>query len=150
MILLLTVTNNVGNYYEVLKQLNAPLQPYYRYEAGTSMAAPAVSGFLALIQEYLGTNFNIRPSPALLKALVINGARSLSPNYNLQINAPVNHQGWGLVNMSNSVPFGLTQGGTNGPMRFYDQTFDQLPRHRRHRDLRDHRARRSASPFRCA
>ena len=122
LILLLTVTNNVGTYYTVLKQLNAPLRPHYRYEAGTSMAAPAVAGFLTLIQEYLGTNFNIQPSPALLKALVINGARSLSPNYNLQINAPVNHQGWGLVNMSNSVPFGLTRGGTNGPMRFYDQT----------------------------
>src|SRR6185503_1530747 len=81
LILLLTVTNDVGNYFTVLRQLNAPLKPYYRYEAGTSMAAPAVSGFLALIQEYLATNFNVRPSPALLKAFVINGARSRSPNY---------------------------------------------------------------------
>jgi subtilisin family serine protease/subtilisin-like proprotein convertase family protein len=124
LILLLTVTNNVGNYFTVLRQLNAPLKVGnhgYRYEAGTSMAAPAVSGFLALIQEYLATNFNARPSPALLKALAINGARSLSPNYNLQINAPINHQGWGLVNLSNSIPFGLTPGGSNGPMRFYDQ-----------------------------
>ena len=121
LVLLLTVTNNVGNYYTVLEQLNAPLKPHYRYEAGTSMAAPAVSGFLALMQEYLGTNFNLRPSPALLKALIINGARSLNPNYNLQINAPNNHQGWGLVDMSNSVPFGLSPGGTNGPMRFFDQ-----------------------------
>jgi hypothetical protein len=85
------------------------------------MAAPAVSGFLALIQEFLGTN-NLRPSPALLKAMLINGARSLSPNYNLQVSAPVNHQGWGLVNMSNSLPAGFNLLGTNGPMRIYDQT----------------------------
>lgn len=122
LVLLLTVTNDVGDYYTVLKQLNAPLKPWYRYEAGTSMAAPAVSGMLADIQQYLTNQFSLRPSPALLKALLINGARSLSANYNLQINAPINHQGWGLVNMSNSIPTGLSPSATNGPMRFFDQS----------------------------
>ena len=122
LVVLLTVTNDLGNYYEVLKALNAPLKPSYRYESGTSMAAPKVSGMLALFQEYLMTNFNMRPSPALLKALVINGARSLSLNYNLSAQVPINHQGWGLANLSNSVPSGLLPVAGAGPMHFYDQS----------------------------
>ncbi|HTD67193.1 MAG TPA: S8 family serine peptidase, partial [Candidatus Limnocylindria bacterium] len=122
LVLLITLTNNVGNYYTVLKGLNEHLAPNYRYESGTSMAAPAVSGFLACLQEYLGTNFNIRPSPALLKAMLINGARSLGANYSLNMSAPINHQGWGLVNMSNTIPSGFAISPTNGPMRFFDQS----------------------------
>ncbi len=122
LVLLLTTTNDVGDYFTVLKQLNEPLKPYYRYEAGTSMAAPVVSGMLALVQEFFTNQFPAqqRPSPALLKALLINGARSLSANYNLHTAAPINHQGWGLVNMSNTIPAGLAA-GSNGPLRFYDQ-----------------------------
>ncbi len=122
LVVLLTVTNDVGNYYEELKALNEPLKPYYRYEAGTSMAAPQISGLLALFQEFLAKGSRVTSaSPALLKALVINGARSLSPSYNLDTHAVVNHQGWGLVSLSNSIPSGLDPDGTTGPMRFFDQ-----------------------------
>ena len=37
------VTNAYGNEFEVLSNLNSGLAPFYRYESGTSMAAPAVS-----------------------------------------------------------------------------------------------------------
>ena len=77
LIVFLTQTNDLGNFFQVQKALNDPIKPY-RYESGTSMAAPAVSGMLALFQEYLNANFSLRPSPALLKAMLINGARSLS------------------------------------------------------------------------
>ena len=38
--------------YPILLSLNQPLEPHYRFESGTSMAAPAVSGMLALMQEF--------------------------------------------------------------------------------------------------
>ena len=49
--------------------------PYYRYESGTSMAAADVSGVLALMMDYFTNTLHATPSPALLKAMLINGAR---------------------------------------------------------------------------
>ena len=48
----LTVTNDLGNYLQVLAGMNDSLGRYYRYESGTSMAAADVSGTLALMQEF--------------------------------------------------------------------------------------------------
>ena len=48
---------------------------YYRYETGTSMAAADVSGVLALMEDYFTNTLALTPSPALLKAMLINGAR---------------------------------------------------------------------------
>ena len=72
----LTVTNNMGNYLQVLAGMNNSLGPYYRYESGTSMAAGDVSGMLALMQEFF-QRYGRTNSPALMKALLINGARSV-------------------------------------------------------------------------
>src|SRR5688572_10924480 len=49
---LLVISEPPGPYEEELKKLNDNLAPYYRFESGTSMAAPAVSGVLALMQEF--------------------------------------------------------------------------------------------------
>jgi subtilisin-like proprotein convertase family protein len=126
LVVILTVTNDVGDYFTVLKKLNEPLKPYYRYEAGTSMAAPKISGMLAMLQEFCATNLggffaSNRPSPALMKALLINGARSLSGTYNLNPHAAINHQGWGIPSMSNSIPYGFTGDMSNGPIRIIEQ-----------------------------
>jgi hypothetical protein len=48
----MVVTNDNGNYFQVLSNLNNQLGPYYRYESGSSMAAAGVSGTLALMQEF--------------------------------------------------------------------------------------------------
>jgi subtilisin-like proprotein convertase family protein len=119
-------TNDLGNYFTVLSNLNQSIGtnnltvpnptgqgPYYRYETGTSMAAADVSGVLALMQEFFTNAFAITPSPALMKAMLINGARP-DGNYDLQVRNSINYQGWGLVNLPNSLPPGITTNVNNG------------------------------------
>lgn len=75
-----------------------------RYESGTSMAAPAVSGMLALMQEFFTLNHATTNSPALNKALLINGARPASPDYDYAVKSQINYQGWGVPQLSNTIP----------------------------------------------
>jgi subtilisin-like proprotein convertase family protein len=96
-------TNNAGDLELVLAQLDAPLAPWYRYESGTSMSAADVSGVLALLQDYFTNTLHQLPSPALLKAMLLNGARSVG-NYGIALTNGVNFQGWGLPNIANSLP----------------------------------------------
>lgn len=121
----LVITNDLIEYYAVLKQLNDQLAPHYRYETGTSMASPTVSGMLALMQEYYSTRMGVTNSPALMKALLINGARSASSLYDLQVQTTINHQGWGLVNLPTSLPPTDTGAITNAESSF--QFFEQSP-----------------------
>ncbi len=119
------VEQEVEGFYEGLAELNEGLEPHYRFESGTSMAAPVVSGTLALMQEYL-TEKGYNPSPALLKALLINGARSSGTIYDYQIDPLVNYQGWGLPNLNNSMPqrFLETEDNLTSPVQFFDQDND--------------------------
>jgi len=117
-ILQVITTNDFGNYYTVLSNLNQSIGtfnpanteqgPYYRYESGTSMSAADVSGVLALMQDFFTNTFGITPSPALMKAALINGARDTGNNYGFQVNNPINFQGWGLINLPNTLPAGIT------------------------------------------
>ena len=129
------ISVETGNeeYLAELEELNESLKPYYRFESGTSTATPAVTGLLALIQEFLRNNGLDDPSPALLKALLINGARSSGELYNFQVDPIINFQGWGLVNLDNSLPANLTDNlpfnssspqdftGGESTLRFLDQ-----------------------------
>ena len=123
----LILTNITGDYFTVLGELNSRLGPSYRYESGTSQAAAAVSGVLALMQEYFATRLGRTNSPALSKALLINGARVLggSGTLDYQLSGSANAQGWGLVNITNSAPATTAvagaAGGATGPMVFYEQ-----------------------------
>jgi subtilisin-like proprotein convertase family protein len=105
----IVVTNDLGNYLQVLEGLNDSLGGYYRYESGTSMAAADASGMLALMQEFFESRLHTtNHSPALMKALLINGARTLADQYDFNTRAPFNSQGWGLINLPTSLPGGLT------------------------------------------
>src|SRR5690348_14539835 len=92
----LVTTNDLGNYLEVLSNMNNTLGPYYRYESGTSMSAADISGMVALMQEYFEQRVFMTNSPALMKALLINGARPVADRYDLQVNNSINYEGWGL------------------------------------------------------
>jgi subtilisin-like proprotein convertase family protein len=95
------------NYFSVLTNVDAHLRgsgsnQFYRAESGTSTAAAAISGLLALMQQYCESN-SIPHSPALLKALLINGARTVSPKYNLRVRNLINYQGWGMPTLLDTL-----------------------------------------------
>lgn len=97
---------NDTNFGTMYVNLHTNLQPY-RFGSGSTYAAANVSGTLALIQEYFQakgpTAGRGSLSPALMKALLINGARTLSRTYDIAMQSAANYQGWGLPNLPNSL-----------------------------------------------
>jgi subtilisin-like proprotein convertase family protein len=69
---------------------------------------------------------SLTPSPALLKALLINGSRPLNRQSDLNPTPGANLEGYGLPNLSNSIPTNLCNGiassNAAGSMVFYDQS----------------------------
>ena len=81
----------------------------YVLNAGTSMATPVVTGCAALCLSYLKKYHNLEPSAALLKAILLNGARSLgegqyTPNYVEIPNVTPNQvDGYGEIDLQGSL-----------------------------------------------
>jgi subtilisin family serine protease len=87
-----------------------PSNTNYLYMGGTSMATPLTSGAAALARQWLTTTGGIAdPSAALLKALLINGARDMTPGqygtgaYQEITARPDNAQGFGHVDLYNTL-----------------------------------------------
>ncbi len=95
----------------------------YLWMGGTSMATPLTSGAAALARQWVTTTGGItNPSAALLKALLINGARNLSPGQygtgsyrEIAATRPDNAQGFGHVDLYNTL-----QPATNQFLDLYD------------------------------
>ncbi len=110
---------------DALEKQNDELGDQYRYESGTSVAAPAISGMLALMQEFYTDRLKRTNSPALMKALLINSAASVDARYDHNVRSTVNHQGWGLPNLGRAVPALADDNKTDEdawPTRFIDQS----------------------------
>lgn len=77
----------------------APISPNYQYQGGTSQAGPHASGAAAVfVQFYRQTHGGQTPSPALVKAALINTAVDLLDEFGT---APVpnNDEGWGKIDL---------------------------------------------------
>ncbi len=70
----------------------------YSAYSGTSQAAPRVAGAAAVVFDWFNDRFGVFPSPAMAKAILINGAVDLKtpdiPNFN---------EGWGRINLKASL-----------------------------------------------
>ena len=78
--------------------------------SGTSMAAPHGSGAVALVTEWWRqNNAGANPSPAMVKALIVNGAYDMGTP-----DIPNRHEGWGRINLGNVIDSGV-------PTAYYDQ-----------------------------
>ncbi|MFP4142626.1 MAG: S8 family serine peptidase [Thermoplasmata archaeon] len=97
----------------------------YTSMQGTSMATPITSGSVAMVREYFvdghypeGTISD--PSAALLKSVLVNGAEEISGSgaYEDSNSYPNNDQGWGKIDLENSLEFD----GDNKNLKVYDET----------------------------
>ena len=94
--------------------------PLYMFEGGTSMATPLVAGCVANVRAFLRTARGVKkPSAALLKALIINGARDLTGQYvpSEATEIPNNNEGFGRVDVQ-AVVGPYTAGET---LAFFDE-----------------------------
>jgi subtilisin-like proprotein convertase family protein len=76
-------------------------QTLYAWSSGTSHSTPAISGACALLRQYFANNALGTPSPAMLKAYLINGASHMT-GVGANDALPSNNQGYGLVNLGQS------------------------------------------------
>ncbi|HYE30451.1 MAG TPA: S8 family serine peptidase [Methylomirabilota bacterium] len=110
------------NIQEALRGASEDLGEDYRFATGTSYAAPVVSGLAALIQEFFTRDLQRPISPALMKALIISGARSVNALYDVSPRGMINYQGWGLPDITRSLPGTMaTLPEDQWSLRFVDQ-----------------------------
>lgn len=104
-----------------LENANAP-DFRYRYESGTSMAAPAISGLLAQMQQYLEQKQSLLPSVATYKALLINASRASSETYEPNTREVFNYGGWGMPTLPRALRSGIKIPGGDDQLAYIEGT----------------------------
>jgi len=99
-----------------LRNNNVDTGPNYALLSGTSMASPVATGNGALIYQHFTQVLGKETiSPALMKAVLISGARNLNSfvySHPIFLDAPaIVHQGWGRVDLTRSIRGPQTQPG---------------------------------------
>jgi subtilase family protein len=74
-------------------------QTLYTWSSGTSHSTPVVTGAAALSYQFLKTSLGVEPSPALVKAFILNSTSYINGRFGGG-DLPGDHQGWGLLNLS--------------------------------------------------
>ena len=93
----------------------APIDNYYFYMGGTSQAGPHASGAAAVfVQYYRQTVTNTTPSPALVKAALINSATDMNDGFSTAA-VPNMDEGWGRIDLPELI-------GSTRRYDFLDQT----------------------------
>ncbi len=93
----------------------SPISSYYQFQGGTSQAGPHVSGAAAVFVQYYRENYgNATPSPALVKAALINSAVDMDDSIET---GPVPNfdEGWGRLALHNII-------GSTRRHEYVDQT----------------------------
>ena len=80
------------------------IDDFYVYMGGTSMSGPFAAGAAAaFVQYYKGVHTNEIPSPALVKASLINSAYELNETNGGPGDVPNFQEGWGRVDLTNLI-----------------------------------------------
>lgn len=96
------------------------IDDYYVYMGGTSMSGPAAAGAAAVfVQYYKSLHDGAVPSPALVKAALINSAEELDNNNGGPGPAPNFDEGWGRVTLTNLITTNFDEAPRN--FQFFDQ-----------------------------
>lgn len=91
------------------------ISPYYMYQGGTSQAGPHVSGGAAVfVQFYRELNGGETPSPALVKAALINSAVDMDAGWGTAA-VPNHDEGWGRMDLTELI-------GADRSHEFVDQS----------------------------
>ena len=94
---------------------------YYVYMGGTSMSGPHAAGAAAVfVQYYKSLHAGALPSPALVKAALINSATELDQANGGPGSIPNNDEGWGRVTLTNIITTNLDQAPRD--FEFVDQS----------------------------